>query len=72
MEDLRIRGILWIWNVESGVHNWDVMATAFVKLAQERLALIVWESVLVIVKIPVLVHVVNIIPVIYHVQFAKA
>lgn len=59
---LRVGRIFRVRDVERRIHHRDIIATTFVESAEELLTFVVWIPVLVIVKISVAMHVIDVIP----------
>lgn len=66
--NLRITGIVWVWHIDCGVYNGDVMLAIGVQPGQEISAGCVVVSYGIVVKVPVLIHVVDVGPVTHLVE----
>lgn len=64
MEDghLRIRSVLRIGNIKSSVNDWDPATSTGVKLVEELFTFFIRKAMLVIVKIAISMHVIDIGP----------
>lgn len=60
--NLRVRGVLRVWNVDSRIYNGNITTATAVQFVYELLTLSVWITMLIIVKVTVTMHIINVIP----------